>query len=109
VRIDTATDGGRVTRETVQLSRAVGAQPQDLGGAQLDHEQKARAAPAMVRDALEHARPERGIERGLVDQADRRVEIIYPIGVNTSWSQINLHYCLVLSAQEIPMSSSIFL
>jgi hypothetical protein len=63
----------------------------------------------MAGNALEHARPERGIERGLVDQADRLVEIIYPIGVNTSWSQINLHYILVLSRQEIPRTASIIL
>jgi hypothetical protein len=50
----------------------------------------------MAGNTLEHARPERGIERGLVDQADRLVEIIYPIGVNISWSPINLHYSLVL-------------
>jgi hypothetical protein len=62
----------------------------------------------VVGDALENVRPEQGIERGLVDQADRRVEIIYPIGVNTSWSQINLHFSPVLSAQEIPMTARYF-
>jgi hypothetical protein len=37
----------------------------------------------MARNALEHVQPERGIEGGLVDQADGLVEISYPMASNT--------------------------
>jgi hypothetical protein len=37
----------------------------------------------MIRNALENVRPQREIERGLVDQADGLVEVSYPIAANT--------------------------
>jgi hypothetical protein len=37
----------------------------------------------MARNALQNFRPKRGIERGLVDQADGLVEVNYPITIKT--------------------------
>jgi hypothetical protein len=100
---------GVVRKVLIEFRPAVGKRVDREAAARVEGDEQGVDASPVVRDSPKNVRPEQGIERGLVDQADRRVEIIYPIGVNTSWSRINLHFSLVLSRQEIPMTASIFL
>ena len=52
-------------------------------GPRIEDNQQGVGALPMYGDLLEHAGPERGIERGLVNQADRLVEISYPIAIKS--------------------------
>jgi hypothetical protein len=93
----TRVDLGIVCDVSIVSGPAVDERVHRQAAARVKNDEEGIDASAVGRDLLENLRPERRVERGLVDQADGLVEISYPITIKTppGRSTSTLYPCVI--------------